>query len=70
MGRDALDAKCGILCVVCDAWDAMRGLDVCEVRCVGCNVLPAMCAIQGVRYDVWGAMRRRQCIGVDVCDVM
>ena len=48
MGRDALDAKCGIPCVVCDVWDAMRGLDVCEVRCVGCNVLPAMCAIQGV----------------------
>ena len=43
MGRDALDAKCGIPCAVCDVWDAMCGLGLCEGRFVCCNVLLAMC---------------------------
>ena len=50
VGVDVWGVMRGVHCVGRDAKDSMRGIDRCEVRCVGCEVLDAMCAcvIQGV----------------------
>ena len=47
-GFDVWGVMRGVHYVGSDAKDSMRGIDVCEVRCAGCNMLLAMCAIQGV----------------------
>ena len=66
VGFDVWGVMRGVHCVRCDAKDSMRGIDLCEVRCAGCDALDAMC----VRYKACDAMCGMRCEGCDALDSM